>query len=150
VPGADERTPDEHPEQPVGDLGGGRGGTAASRPDPERASEREAQERYDKALRARNTRVTEEAAAALEREAAGEEQDQPISVEQVVGAMAKPKRGAKRKDPPPEQRREVAALRLANVSIAEIQRRTGLTKTVATRLVHDVDDAIGHIRAGRY
>jgi hypothetical protein len=44
-------------------------------------------------------------------------------------------------------KRRVAELRIAGAGVTKIMRDTGLTKTVATRLVQDVDEALGTIRA---
>ena len=59
------------------------------------------------------------------------------------------KRGVKPQDVARETKRRLAELRIAGASVAEIQRDTGLTKTVATRLAGEVDAALAAIKAGR-
>jgi hypothetical protein len=77
-------------------------------------------------------------------------------LEQVIALLARPqqppkgKRGPKLQDPPAKTKRRVAELRIAGEGVAEIRRDTGLSKWIATRLVRDVDDALGALRAGRY
>jgi hypothetical protein len=77
-------------------------------------------------------------------------------LEQVIALLAReqhPAKGApgpKPKDPPARTKRRIAELRITGARVAEIMRDTGLSKTVATRLVRDVDAALGAIRAGRY
>lgn len=77
-------------------------------------------------------------------------------LEQVLAHLALEQRPAKLKpgvkptDVPLKTRRRVAELRIAGDGPAAIMRDTGLSKTIATRLVRDVDDALGTIRAGRY
>jgi hypothetical protein len=60
------------------------------------------------------------------------------------------KRGPKRIEVSSSTKRHVAELRIAGTSVAEIMRQARLIKTVATRLVRDLDDALGRIRSGRY
>lgn len=60
------------------------------------------------------------------------------------------RRGVKPTDVPQTTKRKVAALRLAGGSYAEIQRQTGLSRTITKRLVDDIDAVLGKIRAGRY
>jgi hypothetical protein len=60
------------------------------------------------------------------------------------------KRGPKPINVRSSTRRRVAELRIVGMPVAEIMRQTELSKTVATRLARDVDDALGRIRSGRY
>ena len=60
------------------------------------------------------------------------------------------KPGVKPTAVPEKTKRRVAELRIAGSTVAGIMDDTGLTKTIATRLVRDVDDALGTLRAGRY
>jgi hypothetical protein len=57
------------------------------------------------------------------------------------------KPGPKPREVSAKTKRRVAELRIAGAGVAKIMRDTGLTKTVATRLVQDVDEALGTIRA---
>ena len=68
-----------------------------------------------------------------------------------VGLAKEPeKRGVKPQDVARETKRRLAELRIAGASVAEIQRDTGFTKTVATRLAGEVYVALAAIKAGRY
>jgi hypothetical protein len=69
-------------------------------------------------------------------------QQQPTQTHEKPGVKETPVSG--------KLRRQLALLRVNGESVAEIMRQTKLTKTIATRLVRDVDDALGKIRAGRY
>jgi hypothetical protein len=60
------------------------------------------------------------------------------------------KRGAKPKPVSKGTKQKVAELRIDGGTVAEIMRQTKLTKTIATRLVGDVDAVLGQLRAGRY
>lgn len=77
-------------------------------------------------------------------------------LEQVLALLAreqpptKLKPGAKPRDVPTKTKQRIAELRIEGKTIAAIRKDTKLTKTIATRLVRDVDDALGTIRAGRY
>lgn len=76
-------------------------------------------------------------------------------VERVVDQIERPPARAKPGVKPTEvdtlTKRKVAKLVIdEGASIAEVRRQTGLSKTVATRLVRDVQDALGMLRAGRY
>lgn len=79
-----------------------------------------------------------------------------VLLEQVLALQAReqppPKRkpGAKPKEVPAKTKRRIAELRIDGKTPATIMRDTGLSKTVATRLVRAVDDALGKLRAGRY
>jgi hypothetical protein len=76
--------------------------------------------------------------------------------DQVLSLLARKQQPSKEKPGPKltpvdaKIRRRVAELRDDGATVAEIMRQTKLTKTIATRLVRDVDDALGTIRAGRY
>jgi hypothetical protein len=69
------------------------------------------------------------------RKARGEEADKP---------------GPRPTEVSPSKRRRVAELRIEGATAADIMRDTGLSKTVATRLVRGVDEALGRTRSGRY
>jgi hypothetical protein len=63
---------------------------------------------------------------------------------------SKHKRGAKETDVSPATRRKVAELRIGGETVAGIMRKTRLSKTVATRLVRQIDGVLGTLKAGRY
>jgi hypothetical protein len=65
-------------------------------------------------------------------------------------ATSKEKPGPKQTDVAQATKRTVAELRINHATVAEIMRETGLSKTVATRVVREVDAALGRLRAGRY
>jgi hypothetical protein len=56
----------------------------------------------------------------------------------------------KKTDVAPATKRKAAELRIAGEGIAEIQRQTKLSKTIATRLVREIDAVLEALRAGRY
>jgi hypothetical protein len=70
--------------------------------------------------------------------------------ERNASGPAPEKRGPKLTEVPLGTLRRVAELRIGGETVAAIMRDTGLSKTVATRLVRDVDDAFGRIMSGRY
>jgi hypothetical protein len=74
-------------------------------------------------------------------------------VTQALEQQQEPSRlkpGVKPTDVPKATRMKVAELQIAGESIEEIRRQTKLSKTVATRLVREVDAVLAALRAGRY
>jgi hypothetical protein len=64
--------------------------------------------------------------------------------------LDKLKPGVKPTDVPTGTKKKVAELRLRGAGIAEIGRETKLSKTIATRLVHEIDALLAKLKAGRY
>ena len=61
-----------------------------------------------------------------------------------------PKPGPKEVDPPRATKQKIAKLRIEGEPVAEIVRRTKLGRHVVTRLVHEIDEVLSPLRAGRY
>jgi hypothetical protein len=72
------------------------------------------------------------------------------SLERKHASETKERPGVKPTKVSDAHRKKVAELRINGKSVAEIMRQTGLSKTIATRLVGDVDAVLGQIRSGRY